>query len=78
MSKVDTTPQGLHKLASFDGEDSTESKKHQSSNGSHVQEEAKRVPSRADEPFDLWEREEMERLLGEVRGHLGAVLLHLF
>jgi phospholipase D1/2 len=25
----------------------------------------------ADEPFEKWERDEMERLLGELRGHLG-------
>jgi len=27
------------------------------------------------EPFEAWEREEMEKLLGELRGHLGEILL---
>jgi phospholipase D1/2 len=27
------------------------------------------------EPFEKWEREEMERLLGELRGNLGRILL---
>ena len=31
-----------------------------------------RKPSKTPEPFDQSEREEMERLLGELRGHLGA------
>ena len=26
------------------------------------------------EPFEAWEREEMEKLLGELRGHLGETL----
>lgn len=26
------------------------------------------------EPFEAWEREEMEKLLGELRGHLGEIL----
>ena len=30
-----------------------------------------RRPSRADEPFEKWEREEMEALLHKLRGHLG-------
>lgn len=30
-----------------------------------------RQPAKADEPFTKWEREEMEELLGELRGHLG-------
>jgi hypothetical protein len=33
--------------------------------------ETKRIPTRGDEPFEKWEREEMEKLLGQVRGHLG-------
>ncbi len=30
-----------------------------------------RQPARADEPFETWERQEMEELLGETCGHLG-------
>ena len=30
----------------------------------------RRTPSRVDEPFEKWERDEMEKLLGELRGHL--------
>lgn len=30
-----------------------------------------RKPARGQEPFEKWEREEMEHLLGELRGHLG-------
>jgi phospholipase D1/2 len=26
---------------------------------------------KAEEPFEKWERDEMEKLLGELRGHLG-------
>jgi phospholipase D1/2 len=32
---------------------------------------AKRRPAKGDEPFEQWEREAMEKLLGELRGHLG-------
>ena len=35
-------------------------------------EAAQRVPSKADEPFEQWERDEMENLCNEIRGHLGA------
>lgn len=35
-------------------------------------EKEKKKPIRPDqEPFEAWEREEMEKLLGELRGHLG-------
>lgn len=30
----------------------------------------KRQPSKGDEPFEKWERDEMEKLLSELRGHL--------
>ena len=33
-------------------------------------EDMKRAPSRGDAPFERWERDEMEKLLGELRGHL--------
>ncbi|KAH8114370.1 phospholipase D [Phellopilus nigrolimitatus] len=36
----------------------------------NTQEDIRRTPTRADEPFEKWERDEMERLLGELRGHL--------
>ena len=40
-------------------------------NGSALQDsEIRRAPSRADRPFEKWERDEMEKLLGELRGHL--------
>ena len=32
--------------------------------------DVKRTPSRAHESFEKWERDEMEKLLGELRGHL--------
>lgn len=34
--------------------------------------EHQRKHSKADQPFEAWEREEMEKLLNEVRGHLGT------
>ena len=30
-----------------------------------------RKPAKGNEPFERWEREEMEKLLGELNGHLG-------
>jgi phospholipase D1/2 len=39
-------------------------------------EASKRRPARGDEPFEKWEREAMEKLLGEVRGHLGAYVAY--
>lgn len=40
--------------------------------GDKEKEKDKKRPGRPDqEPFEAWEREEMERLLGELRGHLG-------
>jgi hypothetical protein len=38
---------------------------------------AARTPSKADEPLQAWEREEMEKLLNELRGHLGKTRFHL-
>jgi phospholipase D1/2 len=32
-----------------------------------------RKPARGLEPFEMWEKEEMEQLLGELRGHLGMI-----
>lgn len=41
-------------------------------NAQHAHEEPRvRQPAKADEPFEKWEREEMEKLLQELRGHLG-------
>ena len=38
-------------------------------------EKEKKKPAKPDqEPFEAWEREEMEKLLGELRGHLGKIL----
>jgi phospholipase D1/2 len=34
-----------------------------------------RKPARGPEPFEKWEREEMEQLLGELCGHLGITYL---
>ena len=40
--------------------------------GDKEKEKEKKKPIRPDqEPFEAWEREEMEKLLGELRGHLG-------
>ena|ERR1700761_3565909 len=36
-------------------------------------EDHQRKHSKADQPFEAWEREEMEKLLNEVRGHLGTI-----
>lgn len=36
-----------------------------------------RKPARADEPFERWERDEMEKLLGELCGHLGELFFLL-
>jgi phospholipase D1/2 len=38
-------------------------------------EDRARKPARGSEPFEKWEREEMENLLGELRGHLGLFYL---
>ncbi|KAG6918332.1 hypothetical protein DXG01_015191 [Tephrocybe rancida] len=46
-------------------------------NGSatHSEKEAKsRRPARGSEPFEKWERDEMEKLLGQINGHLGNAL----
>lgn len=40
-------------------------------NGANAKDQDKRKPARGPEPFDQSERDEMERLLEEVRGHLG-------
>jgi phospholipase D1/2 len=32
-----------------------------------------RKPARGLEPFEMWEKEEMEQLLGELCGHLGMI-----
>ncbi|EJC97886.1 phospholipase D [Fomitiporia mediterranea MF3/22] len=37
---------------------------------SGTKDDIRRTPSRADRPFEKWERDEMEKLLGELRGHL--------
>ncbi len=38
-----------------------------------------RRPTKGTEPFEKWERDEMEKLLGELNGHLGAVVIcHLY
>lgn len=37
-----------------------------------------RRPSRPDGPFEQWERDEMETLLTQVRGHLGTISKGLF
>ena len=40
--------------------------------GDKEKEKEKKKPAKPDqEPFEAWEREEMEKLLGELRGHLG-------
>ena len=39
-------------------------------NGNGTNGEEKRTPSKGNEPFEKWERDEMEKLLGELRGHL--------
>ena len=35
--------------------------------------EKKKLIKPVQEPFEAWEREEMEKLLGELRGHLGKI-----
>lgn len=40
--------------------------------------EKEKKPTRPDQgPFEAWEREEMEKLLGELRGHLGEKFFEL-
>lgn len=40
--------------------------------GDKEREKEKKKPAKpVQEPFEAWEREEMEKLLGELRGHLG-------
>lgn len=34
--------------------------------------EERRKPARADEPFEKWERDEMEKMLDSLNGHLGG------
>ena len=36
-----------------------------------------RKPTKGSEPFERWEREEMESLLNELNGHLGAEIPYL-
>jgi len=47
-------------------------------NASATQECKARRPARGSEPFEKWERDEMEKLLGELCGHLGAHWFWLF
>jgi hypothetical protein len=42
--------------------------------GTPNKEPSERKPARGLEPFESWEREEMEQLLGGLRGHLGMNL----
>lgn len=42
--------------------------------GSTAKESEERIPSKENEAWQEWEKEEMEALLGEVRGHLGELL----
>lgn len=42
-------------------------------NGATSAQDAKKKPARGPEPFDQSEREEMERMLEELRGHLGEI-----
>jgi phospholipase D1/2 len=46
-----------------------------SSNGTGTpnKDAGERKPARGLEPFEAWEREEMEQLLSELRGHLGKI-----
>jgi phospholipase D1/2 len=37
----------------------------------------RRKAARGNEPFEKWEREEMEKLLGELQGHLGKRFAYL-
>jgi phospholipase D1/2 len=41
------------------------------STGNSEKEPKARRPARGTEPFEKWERDEMEKLLGELCGHLG-------
>ena len=45
-------------------------REHRDSETSLKADDLRRQPSKGDEPFEKWERDEMEKLLGELRGHL--------
>lgn len=71
VGKADVDVQGDNKKA--DAESSSDSKTQQHGEGSSSgHDDTRKVPSKNDEPFELWEREEMERLLEDLRGHLGS------
>ncbi|KAL5482529.1 SPO14 [Sanghuangporus weigelae] len=48
----------------------TQNRPHSPSNANVGGADIKRTPSRIDEPFEKWERDEMEKLLGQLCGHL--------
>jgi hypothetical protein len=62
------------KSAVADRHEGTSATESSQANGATDPEASKRRPARGDEPFEKWERDAMEKLLGEVRGHLGTDL----
>lgn len=59
-------------------EDAPTTPGHGSSIAANQEEQSKpRRPARGSEPFEKWERDQMEELLGKLNGHLGVIGLHL-
>lgn len=57
-------------------EDAPTTPGHGSSSAGNHEEPRPRRPARGSEPFEKWERDQMEELLGKLNGHLGAVLFY--
>lgn len=70
----DNGPQQSNELGGENTKDASEGRPQSqtTANGSGSNKDAgERKPARGPEPFEKWEREEMENLLGELCGHLG-------
>lgn len=69
--KAGVDVQGDNKTAEAEVSSSSEAPAQQHGEGSSSGGDDKsRIPAKGDEPFELWEREEMERLLEDLRGHV--------
>lgn len=59
---------------SKEGADAQESNPNTAGSTTNEKDSRPRKPTRGTEPFEKWERDEMEKLLGELCGHLGRSL----
>ena len=72
-SEAETTDSAVVSTATAKRNSSSSHVSDGDTSGEHI-----RRPARADEPFEKWEREEMEELLHELRGHLGNNFAYIF